>query len=351
MTTLSEPPGSGRTRPRPTMREVAALAGVSLKTVSRVINREPGVSPDLTARVSRAIDQLDFRPNLAASSLRRSDGRTASVGVILEDIANPYSAAVHRAVEDVARAHGLIVLAGSVDEDPERERLLAAAFIARRVEGMIIVPTGVDQSYLANEQRAGMAIVFVDRPPMHLDADVVLSSDGEGASTGVRHLISAGHRRIAFLGDLTSIRTAQERYKGYVDALASAGIEVDPGLTRHDLHSSDLAQAAVTDLFAGGAPPTAIFASQNLITIGALRAMRPGRLERRIALVGFDDVPLADLLEPGVTVVAQDPAQIGQIAAEALFRRLDGDRGPTARHIVDTVLIPRGSGEMPPSML
>ena len=330
------------------MRDVAALAGVSLKTVSRVINREAGVSPDLAARVARAIDQLDFRPNLAASSLRRSDGRTASVGVILEDIANPYTAAVHRAIEDVARARGLIVLAGSVDEDPERERRLAAAFIARRVEGMIVVPTGADQSYLATEQRAGMAIVFVDRPPMHLDADVVVSSDREGAATGVRHLISAGHRRIAFLGDLTSIRTAQERHAGYVDALSSAGIELEPGLVRYDLHSSDLAAAAVADLLAGDAPPTAIFAGQNLITIGALRAMRPRQLERRIALVGFDDVPLADLLVPGVTVVAQDPSRIGQIAATTLFARLDGDRGPTVRHVVATTLIPRGSGELPP---
>jgi len=331
------------------MRDVAALSGVSLKTVSRVINREPGVSPDLTARVSRAIEQLDFRPNLAASSLRRSDGRTASIGVILEDIANPYSAAVHRAVEDVARAHGLIVLAGSVDEDPERERRLAAAFIARRVEGMIVVPTGEDQSYLANEQRAGMAIVFVDRPPVHLDADVVVSSDRDGAATGVRHLISGGHRRVAFLGDLTSIHTAQERFSGYVDALVSAGIEVSPELVCHGLHSSDLAEAAVAGLFTGKRQPTAIFASQNLITIGVLRALRARQLERRVALVGFDDVPLADLLVPGVTVVAQDPVRIGQIAADMLFRRLDGDRGPTTRYIVNTTLIARGSGEIAPA--
>jgi LacI family transcriptional regulator len=330
------------------MRDVAALSGVSLKTVSRVINREPGVSPDLTSRVTRAIEQLDFRPNLAASSLRRSDGRTASIGVILEDIANPYSAAVHRAVEDVARGHGLIVLAGSVDEDPDRERRLAAAFIARRVEGMIVVPTGEDQGYLATEQRAGMSIVFVDRPPMHLDADVIVSEDRDGAAAGVRHLISAGHRRIAFLGDLTSIRTAQERFRGYVMALESAGIAVDPALVVHGLRSSDYAMAATLELLDRPSPLTAIFASQNLITIGVLRALRARQLERRIALVGFDDVPLADLLVPGVTVVAQDPARIGEIAATTLFRRIAGDRGPTVRHVVETTLIPRGSGEIAP---
>jgi LacI family transcriptional regulator len=330
------------------MRDVAALAGVSLKTVSRVINQEPGVSPELATRVARAIEQLDFRPNLAASALRRSDGRTALIGALLEDIANPYSAAVHRAVEDVARTRGVIVLAGSLDEDPERERQLALAFIARRVEGLIIVPAGSDQSYLANESRAGMAIVFVDRPPIHLDADVVVSADRDGARTGVAHLISAGHRRIAFLGDLARIRTAQDRFAGYADALGLAGIGLDETLVRHDLSASGLATAAVLDLLDLPVPPTALFAGQNLITIGALRALRETGQTARIALVGFDDVPLADLLVPGVTVVAQDPAEIGRLAATTLFRRLDGDRGPTVRHVVPTILIPRGSGELPP---
>jgi LacI family transcriptional regulator len=349
MTTLSEDPEPTPARARPTMRDVAALAGVSLKTVSRVINAEPGVSLDLTARVSRAIDQLDFRPNQAASSLRRSDGRTALIGAVLEDIANPYSAAVNRAVEDVARSHGLIVLAGSVDEDPERERRLAMAYIARRVEGMIVVPTGSDQSYLANEQRAGMAIVFVDRPPTHLDADVVVSANRDGADGGIRHLIDQGHRRIAFLGDLTSIWTARERHRGYVDAMGSAGLAIEPDLVVHDLRSSALAMVATLGLLDGPQPPTAIFASQNLITIGVLRALRARRVERHVALVGFDDVPLADLLEPGVTVVAQDPARVGRIAATMLFRRIGADRSPTERHVVETTLIPRGSGEIPPA--
>lgn len=333
------------------MRDVAALAGVSLKTVSRVINLEPGVSPDLTARVSRAIDQLDFRPNLAASSLRRSDRRTASIGVLLEDIANPYSAAVHRAIEDVARSNNLIVLAGSLDEDPDRERRLALNFIARRVEGMIIVPAGSDQSYLVNEQRAGMAIVFVDRPPVHLDADVVLSANRQGAALGVGHLLEHGHRRICFLGDLRTIRTAQERLRGYTDALESAGLGLDPDLVRMDLHSSDAAQAAVLELLGGDSPPTAIFASQNLITIGSLRAQRLRGKELLVGLVGFDDVPLADLLVPGVTVVAQDPTEIGRIAATTLVRRLAGDRGPTSQHVVGTTLIVRGSGELRPVVM
>ncbi len=332
------------------MRNVAALAGVSLKTVSRVINVEPGVSPDLTARVLSAIEQLDFRPNLAASSLRRSDRRTASIGVLLEDIANPYSAAVHRAIEDVARSNDLIVLAGSLDEDPDRERRLALNFIARRVEGLIIVPAGSDQSYLVNERRAGMALVFVDRPPTHLDADVVLSANRRGAAVGVDHLLEHGHRRIAFLGDLATIRTAQERLAGYTDALESAGLGLDSRLVRMNLHSSDVAESAVLDLLAEASPPSAIFASQNLITIGSLRALRKAGQEMRVGLVGFDDVPLADLLVPGLTVVAQDPAEIGRIAAMTLVQRLAGDRGPTTQHVVGTTLIVRGSGELRPAL-
>ena len=167
-------------RPRPTMRDVAALAGVSLKTVSRVINAEPAVSVDLLARVERAIEQLDYRHNLTASSLRRVGGKTATVGLVLEDLANPYSAAVTRAVEDAARPRRVTVVAGSVDEDPERERALVHEFVARRVDGLIVAPTAADQSYLLAERRAGTAFVFVDRPPNHLDADAVVAANRAG---------------------------------------------------------------------------------------------------------------------------------------------------------------------------
>src|SRR3989442_4663917 len=202
-------------RPRPTMRDVAALAGVSLKTVSRVINDEPAVSSDLLVRVQRAIEQLDYRPNLTASSLRRGDGKTATIGLVLEDLANPYSAAVTRAVEDAARPRRVTVVAGSVDEDPERERALIREFVARRVDGLIVAPTAADQSYLFADRRAGMVLVFVDRPPTNLDADTVVAANRTGAAEGVRHLLAGGHRRIGFLGDLSTIATAAERYAGY----------------------------------------------------------------------------------------------------------------------------------------
>ena len=350
MTTLSDIP-AGRSpieRPRPTMRDVAALAGVSLKTVSRVINAEPAVSSDLLARVQRAIEQLDYRPNLTASSLRRNDGKTATVGLVLEDLANPYSAAVTRAVEDAARPRRVTVVAGSVDEDPERERALVREFVARRVDGLIVAPTASDQSYLIADRQAGTVLVFVDRPPKHLDADVIVAANRDGAIDGVQHLLAGGHRRIAFLGDLSTISTASERYAGYVEAMARAGLPVDGAIVRRDLRGVGAAQAAVDELLALPHPPTAIFAAQNVLGIGAFAALRGQRRQFDVALVGFDDFPLADLLDPGMTVVAQDPAAIGRLAAETLFRRLDGDRSPSTVQIVPTRLIIRGSGEIGP---
>ena len=335
-------------RPRPTMRDVAALAGVSLKTVSRVINAEPAVSVDLLARVERAIEQLDYRPNLTASSLRRSDGKTATVGLVLEDLANPYSAAVTRAVEDAARPRRVTVVAGSVDEDPERERALVHEFVARRVDGLIVAPTAADQSYLMADRRAGTAFVFVDRPPNHLDADAVVAANRSGAVDGVRHLIAGGHRRIGFLGDLATISTAADRFAGYVDAIERAGMAVDTSIVRRDLRGGDAARAAVEELLRVADPPSAIFAAQNVLGIGAFAALRGLRRQFDVALVGFDDFPLADLLDPGVTVVAQDPGAIGRLAAEILFSRLDGDRSASTTQVVPTRLIVRGSGEIAP---
>jgi LacI family transcriptional regulator len=332
------------------MRDVAALAGVSLKTVSRVINGETTVAPELAARVTRAADALDYRPNLTARSLRSSDGRTRTIGVLLEDVANPFSSSLHRAVEDVASVRGVAVLAGSVDEDPERERRLALALIARRVDGLIVVPAGEDQSYLANEQRAGLSIVFADRPPRLLRADAVVSDNTAGARTAVRHLISAGHTRIAFLGDLATIATAADRFAGYAEAFDEARIGVDDEFVRFDVHGVDAAAAATRAIFASS-QPSALFTTQNLITIGAVRALRDLGLQHQVALLGFDDFPLAEMLEPAVTVIAQDPADIGATACKVLFERMDGDRSPPRLHTIPTRLIIRGSGEIPPITL
>jgi LacI family transcriptional regulator len=330
------------------MREVAALAGVSLKTVSRVINGARWVTPDVSARVLAAADRLEYRHNLTASSLRRADGKSATIGVLLEDVANPFSSALHRSISDVARERGVLVLAGSSDEDPEREREIVSAFTSRRVDGLIIVPAGQDHSYLMSERRAGTAIVFVDRPAAFLDADTVLTDNHAGVRRGIRHLVGQGHRRIGFLGDLPAIATAATRHEAYLEELAAHDIPVDETLVRLGLHGAEIAEAATTEMLALPHPPTALFTAQNLITVGAYRALRRLRLQHRIALVGFDDFELADLLDPGITVVAQDPTAMGRTAAEMLFRRLDGDRSPSVHNVVPTRLISRGSGEVRP---
>jgi LacI family transcriptional regulator len=330
------------------MRDVAALAGVSLKTVSRVINAEPGVSAELATRVGAAIERLDYRHNLQASSLRRVDGKTATIGLILEDIANPFSSTLHRAIENVAVKRGVLVLAGSLEEDEARERELVSAFASRRVDGFVIMPASHDHSYLLNERKAGTPFVFVDRPPAFLDADTVLTDNLGGARRGIQHLVAHGHQRIAYLGDLQSITTAAVRYQGYREELDAQHLRVDPDLVRLDLRGTERAEAETTKLLALRPAPTAIFAAQNLLTIGVCRALRRLRLHHKIALIGFDDIMLSDMLDPGITVIAQDPAAMGTAAAELLFRRLDGDRSPTVHHVIPTRLIARGSGEIGP---
>jgi LacI family transcriptional regulator len=330
------------------MRDVAALAGVSLKTVSRVLNGEAGVAPATAQRVRQAAEDLSFQLNFGARSLRRSDGRTATIGLILENVENPYSSAIHRAVENVARVRGVSVLAGSLEEDPGRERELVAAFTSRRVDGLIMMPTGGDHSYLLAERRAGTSMVFVDRLPGVIEGDVVVTDNQVGAATGVQHLISAGHRRIGFLGDLLQIQTAQQRYAGYLDAMRAADLRIVRSDTVHDATSASLAEAAVTALMRRGDPPTALFTAQNFVTYGALRALRQLGLHQDVALVGFDDFYLADVLDPPVTVVAQDPAAIGRRAAERLFGRFDGDTSPFTTEVVPSRLVVRGSGEIPP---
>jgi LacI family transcriptional regulator len=330
------------------MRDVAALAGVSLKTVSRVVNREAGVSEELVARVSRAAEQLDYRPNLTASNLRRADQRTGTIGLLVEDVANEFFASIHRGVEEVARERGVAVIAASLDRDPALERDLVAAFASRRVDGLILAPTASEQGYLTNELRSGWPMVCIDRQPRGVDIDSVVTDNRKAAAAGVAHLIAHGHSRIGFIGGQSTLSTEQARYSGYVDAMASAGAVVRPEWVHHGAQDSDQAQDVALALLQRDEAPTAIFSGQNLITMGTVRALRALGLQHRVALVGFDDFQLADLLDPAITVVAQDARAIGHLAGELLFRRMDdSDLGATT-HIVPCSLITRGSGEIRP---
>jgi LacI family transcriptional regulator len=330
----------------PTMRAVAALAGVSLKTVSRVVNREPGVSQELLDRVDDAIRLLDYRHNATASSLRRADRRTSTIGLLLDDVSNPFSSTLNRAIEDVARERETLVFAGSSDGDPEREAQFVRALAARQVDGLIVMPAALDHGTLLRERHGGLPMVFVDRLSTSTEVDSVIADNRGGVRQAIHHLARRGHERIGFLGDLSTIWTAEERYLGYVEGLAIEGLRLTPELVRRDVRGTQAAELAALHLLLLPDPPTALFASQNLLTFGAIRAIRSQSKHTRVALIGFDDFPLADMLSPPVTVVAQDPQTIGQTAARRLFARLDGDESPGQQISVPTQLIERGSGEL-----
>nr|WP_223183743.1 MULTISPECIES: LacI family DNA-binding transcriptional regulator [unclassified Streptomyces] len=324
------------------MKDVAARAGVGLKTVSRVVNGEPGVTAETERRVQAAIEVLGFRRNDSARVLRK--GRTATVGLVLEDLADPFYGPLSRAVEEVARAHGALLVNGSSAEDPDREQELALALCARRVDGLIVIPSGDDHRYLEPEIRAGVATVFVDRPAGLIEADAVLSDSFGGSLEGVAHLIAHGHRRIGFIGDRPRIHTSAERLRGYRAAMEDAGLPVRDAWVALGPTDPGRVRAAVRGMLTGPEPVTAFFAGNNRVTVTVVRVLAGH--PRPVALVGFDDIELADLL--GITVIAQDAAALGRTAAERLFRRLEGGGGAPERVVLGTTLLVRGSGELPP---
>jgi LacI family transcriptional regulator len=348
---LRDPVGRGR----PTMKDVAAHAGVGLKTVSRVVNDEPGVAAEMADRVRISIAELGFRRNDGARLLRQ--GHTSSIGLVMENIGDPFYSALSRAAEDVAHSHGALLLIGSSDEEAARERELSLSFCARRVDGLIIVPAGTDHQYLLPEMQAGIAAVFVDRPAGLIDADVVLSDNEGGAYMGVNHLIRQGHQAIGFIGDSADIYTAKLRHRGYCEAMAAAGLQIDESwVVRASPEASGIEQA-LTRMLTGPTPVTALFCGNNRSTVLVLRELATMRRRPRahgrevagaLALVGFDDFELADIISPPVTIVSQDTGEMGRLAAELLFRRLAGEPGPAQRITLSTRLIVRGSGEVQP---
>jgi len=323
------------------MRDVANSANVSLKTVSRVVNGESGVRPELVARVEVAIEQLGFRRNEIASSLRR--GRTGAIGLVIEDLANPFYSAIAHAVEQDAHDRGHALLIGSCEEDPARERVLVLRML-RWIDALLIVPASDDHRYLMPEQQAGTPMVFIDRPPRGIDADSVLVDNVGGARRAVAHLIAHGHRRIGFVGESADRYTAAQRLSGYRDALTDAGIPFDDALI--GVSGGD-PEGAARGLLAGDPPPTALFCADNRHTVGALRALRAAA--EHTALVGFDDFELAELLPVPVSVVRFDVAALGATAARLAYHRVAGERALPSREIVPCELVARGSGELAPA--
>jgi LacI family transcriptional regulator len=336
---VTVPRDVGRTGGRPTMKDVAARAGVALKTVSRVVNREPGVTPETASRVLGAIEELGFRRNESARLLRT--GRTATLGFIAGNWTDPDDVAVYRGAESIAREQGYLMYSGSTGSDPAREEGLALAMCARRVDGLIIIPAPGSHDYLGSEIEAGVATVSVLHPPELAGADAVMPDARGAAQAAVAHLAAHGHRRIGLVGRPAGEQRPALR-DGYLQAMASAGLPADPAWQALDA-------AALAD---PGLPVTAVFCASQALTQAALRALAARRegpsAERRVAVVGFGDFELAEVVSPPVTVVSYDPVRIGYTAGELLLGRLAGQQGPPRLVEVPVRLIARGSAEFPP---
>lgn len=327
------------------MSDVARLAGVSIKTVSRVVNDEPAVHPDTAERVMAAIEQLGFRRNLGARNLRRGS-TTGTIGLIVEDVGNPFYSELNRAVERIATSFGRQVLTGSSEENSDRERELVLEFCARRVDGILVVPAGLQHGYLVPEMRAGTPVVFIDRPAGDIVADTVLVDNLGGTIEAVTHLAKHGHRRIAFLGDSPDIFTAAERLRGFREGCVRNGISYDESLVALRTPTPASIGEAVRKLLTGPSAATAVVAGNNRVAVHLLRAL--AHAEHRPALVSFDDFELADLLNPPVTVIAHDVSALGHAAAELLFARVQGDQSPPRKVVLPVHLVARGSAEVAP---
>ncbi|HEV6953388.1 MAG TPA: LacI family DNA-binding transcriptional regulator [Promicromonospora sp.] len=330
---------------RPTLAVVAQAAGVSLKTASRVLNGEPNVAPATRERVQDAAASLGFRRNAVAADLARG-GFSRLVGFITGDLANEFYSALASGIERELREHGLQLLTASSDEDAERESALTGELLERRVGALIVTPAGADHSALRGEIAAGLTVVVVDRPAAGMDVDTVVIDNRGGARAATLHLLGHGHRRIGFVGDEPHLWTYQERSAEFLAVMAEAGVPDAGRWLRHGAHSAAAARDLAAELLSGPDAPTAVLAANNRATVGTLQALRDVPGGEEVAVVGFDDFELADLL--GITVVAYDAVEMGRRAAElAVARSADPDR-PVELVVLPTTVLARGSGERPP---
>jgi LacI family transcriptional regulator len=328
-----------------TMRDVARVAGVSAKTVSRVFNEDPHVTEETRERVRWAMQKLNYVPNLLARSFRA--GADPAVGLAVPDIGDPFFAEITSSIEIDLVGRGMAVVVSSLGQAAERERSALEALLRRQISGLIVACASADQAYLAPWQ-SRTPMVFVDRPPKGLSGVYVIEDDLAGAREAVTHLASHGHQRVAFLGISTPITTVLRRLKGYRSAVAELGLDGRPDLICMPSGSADECAAELVKLLETPTPPTAVFSATTLCTMSLVQALqRAGRGD--IAIVGFGDFPMAQALTPPVTVLDQDPARLGRIAVERLVQCIENPQAKVRRRTVLPVhLIPRGSGELPP---
>lgn len=321
---------------RSTLDDVAALAGVSAKTASRALNQHAGVSEATRKKVADAARMLRFRPNGLAKELR-TGAVSSGVGLIIADLANPFFSQIASAAESVLRRNGLELFIGSTGEDAEREREVVRTMLERRVQALLVVPASDDHSYLQFEKSLGTPIIFIDRPPVRLATDAIVSDDEQAAFRATQALVEAGHRRIAILGDDQSAWTARQRLAGAQRALEGRPHGGSADIVRVGAHDPETAERITAEVLGGDEPPTAIFALNNLITLGALKALRSSAAE--VSVIGFDDSDLADMLD--VSVVAIDPAEMGRTTAQLAIDRIKGRDDAPQSVLLPTRLVVR----------
>lgn len=309
----------------PTLKDVARLAGVSYQTVSRAVNGQPEISAETRENVLRAAQSLGYRVNRVAGSLRSR--RTGAIGLVMSDIENAFFAEVVSGVEAEARARGYSVFLANSNEDLEREREVTLGLLERRVDGLIIAPAEGDHSYLAEELPKGFPIVAINRQIVHPSCGAVLLKNVEAADTATAHLIAKGNTSIGALVGSLGLMTSQERLQGFRRALERHGLPFVEGWVRHGGLRRETARRAALEILAPAERPTALFTSSNMLTEGALMAMRDLGLRagRDIDLVGFD-LGFAPLLSPPLPIVAQPTDEIGRRAVSLLLDVIDGRR-------------------------
>lgn len=329
---------------RATLEDVARLAGVSSKTVSRVFASRELVAPDTVERVLAAAKRLRFRPNTLARSLRRG-GSTNTIGLIIGELGNPFYYKVAAGIEKELAAHGHALVVATTDDTPEGEERVADALLSQRIGALLLIPVADDQSYLEGERQLGTPVIAIDRPARNLVADSIVLENHRGVFDATTRLLDRGHRRIGYVCNPASVYSQSERLRGYRDALAGYGIrDSSPWeMLRDDL--SIPPERVVGELLSRDAAPTAIITGNNRMTIGALRVLRDRDVEDRVALIGFDDFDTADVI--GVSVISYDPYELGRQAALAARDRIGDPSGFTRQLQLPTWVIERGSGERP----
>jgi LacI family transcriptional regulator len=311
-----------------TIKEIASLAGVSVGTVSNVLNGSSTVNPKLRERVEAVMRSLDYQPSFMARSLKGR--RTKLLGVVVSDIVNPFFPQVVRGVEDVASQHGFLLVIVNTDDDVEKERQVLSMLRSRQVEGIAIVLAShrkASFTHIRKARQSGMHIVCIDRVPPGEEIDSVTVNNVEGALDCVRHLIAVGHRRIAILTGGLEIQTGRDRLRGYEEALREAGIKPDPRLVRNGDFRFDAAYRASLELLASHPRPSAVFACNGTMALGLLRAVDELglRCPEDLAVATFDDLPIYDAFRPHLTSVVQPAYEIGKQGAELLIGRILGD--------------------------